>query len=229
MNTKHIIEDFIRTVIMKKDPQEFLNNRFRSNTHSVVNNDLFKLCLNGTFFNPFNSKMIEQTQTEYDHSKLKENDVVLDIGANVGGFGLSVAGKCKKVVMVEPLYTKELLSNIKLNDFNNIEVVKGALSNEPNVEITYLDRRETVNGCTLTELINISGGTVDFLKLDCEGAEWSIKPKELENIKRIEMEVHKFNKEKTGDMIRMLESCNFYVVLEEKNKYMDLLHCYGGT
>ncbi len=222
LNWKHILEDAVRT----RNAQKFLNNRFRSDSHSVVNNDIFKLCLNGTYFSPFNARMIEQTQTEYDSSKLKEDDVVLDIGANVGGFGLSVASRCKKVVLVEPLYVKELKSNIGLNNFNNVEVIEGALSPRDNLQIDYCGRSEQVKGYTLTDIIDMSGGVVDFLKCDCEGGEWCIKANELDGIRRIEMEVHSFHGEKVGDMIRMLEGCNFYVVHEKRSHYTDLLHCY---
>jgi hypothetical protein len=34
------------------------------------------------------------------------------------------------------------------------------------------------------------GGGCDFLKCDCEGAEWLINPCELQNVRRIEMEIH---------------------------------------
>jgi hypothetical protein len=33
-------------------------------------------------------------------------------------------------------------------------------------------------------------GGCDFLKCDCEGAEWLIRPRDLDRIKRIEMELH---------------------------------------
>ncbi|HNB04239.1 MAG TPA: FkbM family methyltransferase, partial [Methanoregulaceae archaeon] len=33
-------------------------------------------------------------------------------------------------------------------------------------------------------------GGCDFLKCDCEGAEWKIRPVDLEGIRRIEMELH---------------------------------------
>jgi len=37
------------------------------------------------------------------------------------------------------------------------------------------------------------GGHVDFLKMDCEGAEWCITPDELKGIRRIEAEIHNFD------------------------------------
>ena len=42
---------------------------------------------------------------------------------------------------------------------------------------------------TLQGLCAIAGGC-DFLKCDCEGAEWGIDPADLAGIRRIEMELH---------------------------------------
>ncbi|HUW85261.1 MAG TPA: FkbM family methyltransferase, partial [Methanoregula sp.] len=38
-------------------------------------------------------------------------------------------------------------------------------------------------------IIEMAGGC-DFLKCDCEGAEWHIVPEDLTGIRRIEMELH---------------------------------------
>ena len=39
------------------------------------------------------------------------------------------------------------------------------------------------------KIIEIAGGC-DFLKSDCEGAEWQIVPEDLNGIRHIEMELH---------------------------------------
>ena len=54
----------------------------------------------------------------------------------------------------------------------------------------WLGKSRTVKTKTLSEIKKICGGC-DFLKIDCEGCEWNIKPEELKGIRRIEMEVHK--------------------------------------
>jgi hypothetical protein len=41
----------------------------------------------------------------------------------------------------------------------------------------------------LGKIITMAGGC-DFLKCDCEGAEWQIIPEDLEGVRRIEMELH---------------------------------------
>ena len=54
----------------------------------------------------------------------------------------------------------------------------------------HIIEKKTLVGSSLTELINLCGGHVDFLKCDCEGGEWCVTKEELKNIRRIEMELH---------------------------------------
>jgi hypothetical protein len=42
---------------------------------------------------------------------------------------------------------------------------------------------------SLRQILIIAGGC-DFLKCDCEGAEWQIQPEDLAGVRRIEMELH---------------------------------------
>jgi len=94
----------------------------------------------------------------------------------------------KHVYAVEPLWQDILIKNIKLNNIQNITVIDKALGNGI-INVTY-NRKRTLVGSSLTELINLCGSHVDFLKCDCEGGEWCITKDELKNIRRIEMEVH---------------------------------------
>lgn len=222
MNFKYLIEDAINT----KDPQKWINNRFMSDTHSIINNEMFLLSKDRTFWHPNEAVAIEHTFIEYDRTDIRENDIVLDIGANVGGFGLSVAPYVRKVLMVEPLYYEELQNNVKLNHFDNVRALYCALSNGKQVQCSYIHRTETVEGLTLTEFIKIAGGHVDFLKCDCEGGEWCIEPNELENIRRIEIEIHSFNGEDKKDFIKMLIDCGYEVKTTYNNKWSIVAHCF---
>ena len=81
-------------------------------------------------------------------------------------------------------------SNIKLNKIKNIKVFDIALGDGKTTKIEWLGKSLTVKTMTLQDIKNICGGC-DFLKIDCEGYEWNIKPEELMGIRRIEMELHK--------------------------------------
>lgn len=222
MNFKYLLEDAINT----KDPQKWMNNRFMSDTHSIVNNKMFLLKKDKTLWYPNEAVAIEHTFIEYDRSDIHESDIILDIGANVGGFGLSVAPYAKNVLMIEPLFYEELQNNVKLNRFDNVRALNCALSKDKQVQCSYIHRTETSEGFTLAEFIKIAGGHVDFLKCDCEGGEWCIRPEELKGIRRIEIEIHSFNGENKDDFINMLKDCGYNVTTTKNNKWSTVAHCF---
>jgi len=125
---------------------------------------------------------------EYRFDDIRPGDRVLDIGANVGGFCIRAAGMGGRVCAVEPVTTVPLLENIRANHVS-VQVITGALGNGKPAEIRWDDCRVVSPTYTLGDLISMSGGC-DFLKCDCEGAEWFINPRELEKVRRIEMEIH---------------------------------------
>ncbi len=126
--------------------------------------------------------------TEYRFEDIRPDDRVLDIGANVGGFCIRAARKSGHVTAVEPVTTRPLLENIHANRVS-VQVIEGALGDGKPAEISWDDCRVLSPTYPLQELVTMSGGC-DFLKCDCEGAEWLINPRELEDIRRIEMEIH---------------------------------------
>lgn len=125
---------------------------------------------------------------EYRFDDIRPDDRVLDIGANVGGFCIRAARIGGHVTAVEPVTTPLLLENIRANNVS-VLVIAGALGNGKPAEICWDDCRVVTSTYPLKDLITMSGGC-DFLKCDCEGAEWLINPCELRNVRRIEMEIH---------------------------------------
>jgi len=125
---------------------------------------------------------------EYRFDDIRPDDRVLDIGANVGGFCIRAARAGGRVTAVEPVTTLLLLENIRANHVS-VQVIAGALGDGKPREICWDDCRAVSPTYPLSELITMSCGC-DFLKCDCEGAEWLINPRELENVRRIEMEIH---------------------------------------
>jgi hypothetical protein len=55
--------------------------------------------------------------------------------------------------------------------------------------IRWDDLEQIAPTFTLKDLKEVAGGC-NFLKCDCEGAEWLINPDHLEGVRRIEMELH---------------------------------------
>lgn len=124
-------------------------------------------------------------------SDMRLTDTVIDIGACIGGFTIPAAMTAQHVYAIEPLYADELQKNIILNNLEDrITVIDAGLGCGDPVTVRYGDREKTIKTMTFSELREI-GGRCDFLKCDCEGAEWTIHPKDLNGIRRIELEIHR--------------------------------------
>jgi hypothetical protein len=125
---------------------------------------------------------------DYRFTDIRPDDVVVDIGANAGAFALRAARVARRVVAVEPVTTDVLSENIRLNGAA-VQVIRGALGDGRAATIRWDDASAEVPSFTLRQIRAIAGGC-DFLKCDCEGAEWGIDPADLDGIRRIEMELH---------------------------------------
>jgi hypothetical protein len=125
---------------------------------------------------------------EYRFDDLYPTDRVIDIGANVGAFCIRASRFSHQVVAVEPLTATLLRENIRLNGVA-VQVIEGALGDGKSKTIWWDENNVFTQTYPLRNIIEMAGGC-DFLKCDCEGAEWSIEPEDLEGVRRIEMELH---------------------------------------
>ena len=73
---------------------------------------------------------------EYRFDDIRNEDHVLDIGANVGAFCLRAARFSRHVVAVEPVTTDILEENVALNHAG-VLVIRGALGTGEPVEIVW--------------------------------------------------------------------------------------------
>lgn len=126
---------------------------------------------------------------------VKGDDVVVDIGADIGAVTIPLAKKARRVIALEPLFADELKRNVDLNGLENVEVLVSALgpkdlgiSEAPTFEYSSKKQRSTVHSFqTLKEMV---GGQIDFIKVDCEGCEWCIEPEEFGGVREIRIEFH---------------------------------------
>jgi hypothetical protein len=125
---------------------------------------------------------------EYRFDDLTPHDRVIDIGANVGAFCIRASRYSPNVVAIEPVTAALLRKNIRLNGVP-VRVIEGALGDGRPKKVIWDDYEVTSSTFPLRGLIEMAGGC-DFLKCDCEGAEWQMEPEDLAGVRRIEMELH---------------------------------------
>lgn len=147
----------------------------------------------------------------------KEINTVVDIGANVGYFSMFMAGRYPQATILacEPMPNNlNLLSAYQQNlHSDSFHIIPKAVSGQNGTIELFFDQtddfttsasigniwgeedKQIVDSITLTSLLNERKiAQVDFLKLDCEGAEYEIlleTPIEtLQSIRLISMEYH---------------------------------------
>ena len=123
-----------------------------------------------------------------------ENDgIFLDIGANIGYFSMAAAARFKKVIAIEasPDIAALLKRNVERNQLTNIDIKNIAIGNaegkifvnlaaEHNVGQTAIsqDRKSGSKEIQMTTIDRLLGadelGNIRFIKMDVEGAEFSI-------------------------------------------------------
>jgi len=194
---------------------------------TVVSKDRIKTSY-GIFYdsNSCNLDILRQVENEYRYDDIRSDDVLMDIGANVGMFSLKLRDKLSHIYAVEPLFFEELDKNIKMNGaWFRTHIITYGLGNEDQ-EITFDGKTQFIKCKTLSQLFKLAEVPITFLKLDCEGGEWCIKPEELKGIRRIEAEVHNFDGRNPQDFVNMLIECGFRVVSEVQSDGMTMVHAY---
>lgn len=175
-------------------PQEYINHRFNSDTQSVITLSAFDYIVRNDgckFYLTNDINSVEVIDTEYNMSDIDKNDIVVDIGANIGGFAIQASKKSENVYAYEPVRFSELIDNIKLNKCG-VYAYNFALSNEKTVKISWKNKTTIVPGISFSKIISSCGGC-DYLKCNAEGAEWDINPRDLRKIRCLEIELHNTN------------------------------------
>lgn len=125
MDILYILIDLWRT----RNLQQWVNNRFNDPSKVVLDiNQIEKVitCDGLTYMVTEDLKYMQMVKDDYSFNDIHKDDIVIDIGANIGGFCLPASRLSDNVYAVEPITTQELRKNISLNNAN-ITVIESAL------------------------------------------------------------------------------------------------------
>lgn len=160
---------------------------------------------------------------------------VIDIGGNIGLTSLLIhlLNKNAEIHLYEPnikllKYLDKNLKGTNIKIFNNAVGDKEGMVKFDSVEIgsihckTLPDVRGDIKQVSFASCVDKFDQEIDLLKMDCEGAEWSIlKDREsLRRVKNISMEYHLFNNNTLDDMKALIDSAGFSIKkIEEHGKF----------
>jgi FkbM family methyltransferase len=179
--------------------------------------------------------------TERMKKEIKEGDVIVDIGANIGYYALLEArlvGEKGVVYAIEPVPENvELLEkNIRLNNYSNIKVFQLAAGNRIGTARMYISEQ-----CNLSSMTNIAGKPVkrieeveittldeflrdkpypDMIRMDVEGYECEVVEGMKETLKLngkkplklfVEFHFHLIDKQQSIDLLTTLKEHGFEI------------------
>ena len=150
-----------------------------------------KIRVNSTDLMAFTHVWMIQEYSD-DNFSINNDDVVIDVGAHIGLFALFASQFCKngKIFCYEPIKEnyKILIENIEMNQIQNIFPNNLAVTKETSRVKIFLNDDQSghsmfiqnknfveVDSKSLSDIFIDNGiKECDFLKLDCEGAEYEI-------------------------------------------------------
>ena len=186
---------------------------------------------------------VHETYTR-DNFALGDEKIIVDIGAQAGLFSLYAASHAKKarIIAFEPVKDNFVIlkKNLALNRLKRISPFMQAVSKEKGTAKIFIHPTHTAAHSMFEERVVPDAETisiktvsladvfssykidvVDFLKVDCQGAEYDIlfnAPDEiLSRIRKIAMEYHDLDKLRNGKVLqRFLKKKGFHVKSPEE-------------
>lgn len=167
---------------------------------------------------------------------------VVDVGAHIGTFTLQAAARVPDGRVIayepEPENYRYLEHNVRANNFKRVQTFRSAVAAKEGMRRLYLKEGRATGGHSMfapggpsivvpcTTLLGIiqKHGTIDYLKLDCEGAENEILLETDEGvfsyIRRIAMEQHDFTGRQREAVVKRLTKLGYEVVAGARRGYL---------
>lgn len=204
--------------------------------------------------------IVKETCLDRDYEsknvQIKDGWTVIDVGAGIGDFAISVAYEYpnSRIFAFEPFKESYRLmeENIALNSVKNVAPFPMAIGTKSE-DLTLITTGEAVQHTTTNEFISEAAGSTlkvqgisladafqltgitnwDLMKIDCEGCEFNILLNAdetiLRRIKRIALEYHDgFTQFSHIDLVNHLKSNGFQVevISNPVHSYLGFIHAY---
>lgn len=202
---------------------EYIYNNDMKYTITSIQNDI------GTF-NAFIDIFLEDCYgiKSIDNRKIKK---IVDIGSHIGYFSILSRLHFPQAVIHSYEPNPNLQEVLKNNAISfGFDVYNEAVGNaKKNIHLLYFE--DSVKTCVdnsdnigeivmipFSECIERIGGTVDLLKLDCEGSEWNIfkDVNSFKNVKNITMEYHLINGHSMIELNNIFKNNGFIIKRAKK-------------
>ncbi len=198
--------------------------------------------------------LVDQEYTPRGYA-IGPNDLVIDVGGNIGSFAVYAGRQAPagRVVSLEPMADNYqlLIRNLARNGCSHVAARRAALvaqrgpvrvyrsqvgtgGHSIRPDLALQDQEfEEVEGITLADVMEeYQLGHCDFLKLDCEGAEFEIlqqiDPEICRRVHRLVLEYHVFpgkdKHQQAGELVTRLRELGFSI-----DHYTDVIGTYWGS
>jgi FkbM family methyltransferase len=171
-----------------------------------------------------------------DRYKIMHNDVVIDIGANIGVFAAWAATRAENVTVFSyepfPKNAEYFVTNLKASGLNNVIFAEAAVADSPGLRKLHVEdswilhslaERESVETgievkCVSLDMVLDGITSCHFLKLDCEGGEHEIlsgaSKRSMDKIQKIVCEYNIKGETRNGDSLANFLRSNGFVIDE---------------
>ena len=181
---------------------------------------------------------------------IKENDIIVMIGAYIGFFSIYSSSKTKKGVVyaIEPEKNNyEILNkNIEINKIKNIETVNVAIGRKNGETKLFIENNSAGHSVTqlggeyqIVKTLTLDNfyekykiKNCDLLKINCEGAEFEIikyaTPRVFEKIKNLIISYHldKVKNYKIFDLTSILKNNGYFVYTVRRGEFRGWILAY---
>jgi FkbM family methyltransferase len=190
------------------------------------------------------SNLLKKSYTKH-FIPFAEKSIVVDVGAHIGSFSIMVARRVHKVLAFEPEPSnyRMLKKNMELNRLENMRIFEMAVSGHSGYQdiYTYPSGSSADYSLYKSGMMKVQAGAIpvisiediikredlpriDFLKLDCEGAEHDIlrymHVETAAKIMEIAMERHSVPPDVSIDLPARLNELGFEVKIDQNSGYL---------